>query len=144
MNQKGKVVAVVQARMGSSRLPGKVMKTICHKPVIELMLERLSKSKLIDEIVVATTNLNDDNIISEWAENLNYSVFRGSELDCLDRHYQVGKKFRAAIFTAGKLVCIGTFESALVAAKEYDLAAIQAKRPTSDLNLSMEVESSSI
>ena len=58
--------------------------------------------------------------------------------------YQVGKKFRAAIFTHGKLHCIGTFETALDAAKEYDLAAIQAKRPTSDLNLSMEVESSSI
>ena len=95
MNEKGKVVAVVQARMGSSRLPGKVMKTICDKPVIELMLERLSKSKLIDEIVVATTTLNDDDVIFECAQNLNYSVFRGSELDCLDRHYQVGKKFDA-------------------------------------------------
>lgn len=95
MNKKGKVVAVVQARMGSSRLPGKVMKTICNKPVIELMLERLSKSKLIDEIVVATTILNDDDIIFEWARKSGYSVFRGSELDCLDRHYQVGNFFNA-------------------------------------------------
>ena len=95
MNKKGRVVAVVQARMGSTRLPGKVMKSICNKPVIELMLERLSKSKLIDEIVVATTNLNEDNVIFDWAKKFEYSVFRGSELDCLDRHYQVGKKFDA-------------------------------------------------
>jgi spore coat polysaccharide biosynthesis protein SpsF len=95
VNKKGRVVAVVQARMGSTRLPGKVMKSICNKPVIELMLERLSKSKLIDEIVVATTNLNEDNVIFDWAKKFEYSVFRGSELDCLDRHYQVGKKFDA-------------------------------------------------
>lgn len=95
MNNKGKVVAVVQARMGSSRLPGKVMKTICNKPVLELMLERLSKSKLIDEIVVATTLLKNDDIIYDWAKKSGYSVFRGSKLDCLDRHYQVGKKFHA-------------------------------------------------
>ena len=95
MNEKGKVVVVVQARMGSSRLPGKVMKNICNKPVLELMLERLSKSKLIDEIVVDTTNLKDDDLIFEWLKKSGYSSFRGSELDCLDRHYQVGKKFDA-------------------------------------------------
>ena len=95
MNEQGKVVAVVQARMGSTRLPGKVMKTICNKPVLELMLERLSKSKSIDEIVVATTNLKEDDVIFEWSIKSKYSVFRGSELDCLDRHYQVGKKFNA-------------------------------------------------
>jgi spore coat polysaccharide biosynthesis protein SpsF len=95
VNKKGRVVAVVQARMGSTRLPGKVMKSICDKPVIELMLERLLKSQLIDEIVVATTTLNEDDVIFDWAKKSNYSVFRGSELDCLDRHYQVGKKFNA-------------------------------------------------
>ena len=95
VNNTRKVVAVVQARMGSSRLPDKVMKTICNKPVLELMLERLSKSKLIDEIVVATTTLKNDDVIYDWAKNAGYSVFRGSELDCLDRHYQVGKKFHA-------------------------------------------------
>lgn len=95
MNEKNRIVVVVQARMGSSRLPGKVMKTICQKPVLELMLERLSKSKLIDEIVVATTNLKEDDVIFDWSKKIGYSVFRGSELDCLDRHYQVGKKFAA-------------------------------------------------
>ncbi len=95
MNKTGRVIVVVQARMGSTRLPGKVMKLICNKPLIELMLERLSKSELIDEIVVATTNLNEDDVIFDWAKKSNYPVLRGSELDCLDRHYQVGKKFGA-------------------------------------------------
>ena len=95
MNEKGKVVVVVQARMGSSRLPGKVMKTVCNKVILELMLERLTKSKLIDEIVVATTNLKEDDVIFDWSKKIGYSVFRGSELDCLDRHYQVGKRFGA-------------------------------------------------
>lgn len=95
MDNTKKTIAVVQTRMGSSRLPGKVMKTICNKPVLELMLERLSKSELIDEIVVATTLLKNDDIIYDWAKNSGHSVFRGSELDCLDRHYQVGKKFHA-------------------------------------------------
>ncbi len=92
---KQKVVAVVQSRMGSTRLPGKVMKKICNKPVLELMLERLSKSRLIDEIVVATTCLKEDDIIFDWCKKIGFNVFRGSELDCLDRHYQVGKKFNA-------------------------------------------------
>lgn len=95
MEQNGKVIAVVQARTGSTRLPGKVMKKICGKPMLLLMLERLSHSKLIDKIVVATTtNPNDDALYNMVKEN-NYEVFRGSELDCLDRHYQVGKKFHA-------------------------------------------------
>ena len=55
-----KVVELVQARMGSTRLPGKVLRPIVGKPMIELLLTRLSKSKEIDEIVVATSNKNRD------------------------------------------------------------------------------------
>jgi len=93
INKEGKVIAVVQTRMGSTRLPGKVMKKICGKPLLLLMLERLSHSKSIDEIVVATTNNKNDDIIYDLAKRNQYSVFRGSEFDCLDRHYQVAKKF---------------------------------------------------
>jgi len=93
--KKSKLTAVVQARMGSSRLFGKVMKKICGKPMLILMLERLSHAKLLDDIVVATSTENCDNVIANLAETNGYSVFRGSELDCLDRHYQAGKKFGA-------------------------------------------------
>ncbi|MDC0438374.1 glycosyltransferase family protein [Nitrosopumilus sp.] len=95
MESQKKTIAVIQSRMGSSRLPGKVMMEICNKPLLELMLERLSNSKTIDEIVVATTNNKNDDVIFNWAVSSGYSVFRGNEFDCLDRHYQVGKKFNA-------------------------------------------------
>ncbi|MGI0060961.1 MAG: cytidylyltransferase domain-containing protein [Nitrosotalea sp.] len=95
MAKDGKVVAVVQTRMGSTRLPGKVMKEICGKPMLSLMLERLSHSKLIDEIIVATTYNKNDDIIYDLAKKYKYPVFRGSEFDCLDRHYQAAKQFGA-------------------------------------------------
>lgn len=95
MTKKGKVVAIVQSRMGSTRLPGKVMKEICGRPMLLLMLERLSHTKLLDEIVVATTTNKNDDIIYELVKKNGYSAFRGNELDCLDRHYQAGKHFGA-------------------------------------------------
>jgi spore coat polysaccharide biosynthesis protein SpsF len=94
-NNPKKLVAVVQARMGSTRLYGKVMKKICEKPMLLLMLERLKKSKLIDEIIVATSIEKRDDIIFDLASKNNYSVFRGSELDCLDRHYKSGLQYKA-------------------------------------------------
>ena len=96
MEKKGKLVAVVQSRMGSTRLPGKVMKEICGKPMLLLMLERLSQAKLIDEIVVATTTNSNDDVIFELAKKNGYNVFRGSEFDCLDRHYRVAIEYNAA------------------------------------------------
>ena len=70
MNKKGKVLAVVQSRMGSSRLPGKVMKEICGKPMLLLMLERLSNAKLVNEIVVATTTNKNDDVIYDLAKKM--------------------------------------------------------------------------
>jgi len=96
LENKDKLVAVVQSRMSSSRLPGKVMKEICGKPMLLLMLERLSQAKLIDEIVVATTTNPNDDVIFELAKKNGYSVFRGDEFDCLDRHYQVAIEHDAA------------------------------------------------
>jgi spore coat polysaccharide biosynthesis protein SpsF len=93
MPENNKVIAIVQAHMDSTRLPGKVMKEICGKPMLLLMLERLSHSKLLNHIIVATTTNKNDDIIYETAKKNGYGVFRGSEFDCLDRHYQVAKKF---------------------------------------------------
>ena len=94
-SKDSKVIAMVQARTGSTRLPGKTIKEICGKPMLLLMLERLSQSKYIDEIVVATSTTENDDVIYDLAQKNGYGVFRGSEFDCLDRHYQAAKKFNA-------------------------------------------------
>ena len=86
--KKGKTVALIQARMGSSRLPGKVMKTIKGKPIIELLLKRLSKSEFIDEIIVATSSLNENDDLVTFVHQLGFKTYRGSEEDVLDRFYK--------------------------------------------------------
>jgi glutamate-1-semialdehyde 2,1-aminomutase len=86
-----RVVAIVQARMGSTRLPGKVMKTIMGVPMIELLLKRLSYSHKIDQIVVATSADPMNSSLAEHVQTLGYRVFRGSENDVLDRYYQSAK-----------------------------------------------------
>jgi len=92
-----KVVAIVQARMGSSRLPGKVMKNIVDKPVIELLLERLDLSTEIDQIVVATS-LDTKNIeLKNHVNSLGFECHMGSEEDVLSRVYDAAKKFHADI-----------------------------------------------
>lgn len=87
------VVAIVQARMGSSRLPGKTMKEILGKPMLWHMINRLKESKLIEKIVIATTTKERDRIILEFAEKNGLESYAGSEEDVLDRYYQAAKKF---------------------------------------------------
>lgn len=86
-----KIVAVVQARMGSTRLPNKVMRPILGAPMIELLLSRLSRSKHINQIVVATTSSKLDTPLVEHVQGLGYPVFQGSEQDVLDRYFQAAK-----------------------------------------------------
>lgn len=95
MSFRPKVVAVVQARMGSTRLPGKTMKDILGKPMLWHMVNRLAKSKLIGKMVIATTNKERDKAILEFAEKFNLESYAGSENDVLGRYYQAAKKFGA-------------------------------------------------
>ncbi|MCC6502377.1 MAG: glycosyltransferase family protein [Deltaproteobacteria bacterium] len=89
------IVAIVQARMSSTRLPGKVMKGIAGRPMLWHVVNRLKAAKLIDEIVVATTTGCEDDIIEEWC-SLNGTAFsRGSLDDVLDRYYQAALSFGA-------------------------------------------------
>lgn len=83
-----KTTVVTQARMGSSRLPGKVLKKINDKSILEIHLNRIKKAKLVDDIIVATTTKEEDNVIEKLAKNLNINVFRGDEIDVLDRFYK--------------------------------------------------------
>jgi glutamate-1-semialdehyde 2,1-aminomutase len=82
------ILAIVQARMGSSRLPGKVLKEANGKSLIEILLHRLSSSKKIDKILLATGENRENDILARVVEILGYEVFRGNEEDVLDRYYQ--------------------------------------------------------
>jgi spore coat polysaccharide biosynthesis protein SpsF len=92
-----KVITIVQARMSSSRLPGKVMKSIIDQPILKLQLERMSFSKRCGQIVVATSLNPSDDIIEEFCLENQIEVFRGDENDLLDRHYQCARKYEAEI-----------------------------------------------
>lgn len=86
-----KIVAVTQARTNSSRLPEKVLLEIGGKTILEIHLNRLKNSKLVDKLIVATTGNEADNAIVKIAESLNIDFFRGDETDVLDRYYQAVK-----------------------------------------------------
>ena len=101
MNMKNNlnIVAIVQARMGSTRLPGKVMKTILDKHVILWDIDRVSLSKLIDEIVVAIPHGKENDVIVDTIKEYNDRVVttRGSEDDVLDRYYQAAVQTNADV-----------------------------------------------
>ncbi len=92
-----KIVSTIEARYASIRLPGKTLLEICGKPTLELLIERLRRSRFIDEIVVATTVNPDCDALEELAKKLEVSYFRGSEDDVLDRVLKAAKAYKADI-----------------------------------------------
>jgi spore coat polysaccharide biosynthesis protein SpsF (cytidylyltransferase family) len=90
-----KATAIIQARVGSTRLPGKVLLKIMGKTILEYGLERVKKAKMIDKIIVATTKKEEDLSIVNLMHKLKVNVYRGSEDDVLDRYYQAAKIFKA-------------------------------------------------
>lgn len=92
-----KIVAIVQARMGSTRLPGKVMRPILGKAMIEHLLIRLSQSKKINEIVLATSVDPVNDVLDSFVTSLGYQCFRGSENDVLDRYYRAATMCEADV-----------------------------------------------
>lgn len=83
-----KIAAIIQARMGSTRLPGKVMKNLYGKTILAHDIERIKQSKLINDIVIATTESKVDDVIAEEAFNNGAKIYRGSEEDVLSRYYE--------------------------------------------------------
>ena len=91
------IIAIVQARMGSSRLPNKVFLPLEGKPVLEHVIDRLRLCKLLNGIVVATSaELNDDSV-ARWCEEKEVNIFRGSLNDVLDRYYGAASKIKADV-----------------------------------------------
>ena len=94
---KENIIALVQARMGSTRLPGKVLMQSCEKPLLSHLYERLSRSKLISKIIIATSLESIDDQIASYCIDKKYLFFRGSEKNVLLRFTQAAKKFNADI-----------------------------------------------
>ena len=84
-------LAIIQARLGSTRLPNKVLMDLGDKKVIEHVVDRVGRGSFIDEIIVATTILKQDLSLVKFCSQRNIRVFVGSEDDVLDRYYQVAK-----------------------------------------------------
>jgi spore coat polysaccharide biosynthesis protein SpsF len=92
-----RTVCIVQARMGSSRLPGKVLMDLAGRPMIERVIARLHKSRTLSDVVVATTTEPADDVIWEKSLKESWPCFRGSETDLLDRYYKAASKYNAGI-----------------------------------------------
>ena len=89
-----KIGCIIQARMGSTRLPGKVMMNVeDQKPVLYFVIKQLQECKLIDKIIVATTTNEEDEEIVNYIKNLGIDCFRGNPKDVLDRYYQCAKEY---------------------------------------------------
>ena len=84
--------AIIQARMGASRLPGKVLKSLCGHSVLWHVVDRLKRCKLLDEIIIATTTAEIDSRIAAEAEKAGVKYFRGSEEDVLARYYNAARE----------------------------------------------------
>ncbi|MBI2549248.1 hypothetical protein HYW21_07915 [Candidatus Woesearchaeota archaeon] len=109
-----KVVAIVQARMGASRLPGKVLMPLLGKPLLLHILQRLQTVKRLNHIIVATTTSNEDNVLVEHLDSWNISYYRGSEDNVLDRF------IRAAESTHADIVVRICADSPLIEPNEID------------------------
>jgi spore coat polysaccharide biosynthesis protein SpsF (cytidylyltransferase family) len=86
-----KIIAIIQARMGARRLPGKILLNLEGKTVLERVIERVKNSRFIQEVIVATTIRKDDLKIVRLCSTINIRVYCGSENDVLDRYFQVSR-----------------------------------------------------
>ena len=91
------IVAIIQARMGSSRLPRKIMLDACGKTFLEHMIDRVSQSKTLDKIIIATSLNKDDDIIEDFCKKKNITYFRGPEDDVLSRYKMAADETQADV-----------------------------------------------
>lgn len=91
------ITAIIQARMNSTRLPGKIMMSVKNKPLLHYVINQVLQSKKINKLIVATTNSPQDDQVVKFTDLYGVEVFRGSEEDVLDRYYQCAKKYNADI-----------------------------------------------
>lgn len=91
-----KTMGIIQARMDSTRLPGKVLAPIVGKPMLWHVVERTRRAKALDRVMVATSENSDDDSVAEFCTQSAIDCFRGSKEDVLDRYYQAARQFSHA------------------------------------------------
>ena len=94
-NNIKKITVIIQVRVDSKRLPKKVLRKILNKPMLWYVLKRVKKIKNIDQVILATTNEKQDNILVDLAKKNRIFIFRGSSIDVLDRYYRCAIKYNA-------------------------------------------------
>ena len=92
------VIAIIQAHMSSTRLPAKIMKPFCGEPALYRMIERVRQSKLLDDIVIATSTLPCDDVIVEKCAEWGVHTFRGSDSDVLSRYWGAAQMYPADVY----------------------------------------------
>jgi len=138
------ISAIIQARVSSTRLPNKIFSDIEGKPLIYHIFNRISYSKKIDNILLATTNNPADDKLTEWAKSNNIPYFRGSEEDVLSRYYNASKSISADIIA--RITADDPFKDPIILDKVIDLLvekkldfAYNNKPPTFPEGLDIEV-----
>ncbi|MBN1057667.1 3-deoxy-manno-octulosonate cytidylyltransferase [Clostridium botulinum] len=130
-----KVLCIVQARMGSERLPEKVIKKIIGKSIILHVLDRLSKAKLIDEIVLATSDKKNEKQLVDLVEDSHYNVFQGEEKNVLKRYKDAADRFKGDIIVriTGDCPCIDYLivDNVISYFKMYDYDYVRLDVPNS-------------
>ena len=89
-----KIAAIVQSRMSSTRLPGKVMAKVVSNPLLWHVIRRAERSQILNDVIVATTNNLSDDVIASYCAEKSINCFRGSEDDVLDRYYHVALSYK--------------------------------------------------
>jgi spore coat polysaccharide biosynthesis protein SpsF len=98
-------ICIIQARMGSTRLPGKVLRNVHGKTILQHVVDRLNPSKKIQKIIVATTTNSEDDAIEEFCNSKNISIYRGSDWDVLSRFTEAAAKYGAVSGDAIIRIC---------------------------------------
>ena len=91
------IKVIIQARMGATRLPGKVLKEVAGRPLLDYMVERVIQSQLIDQTIVATTISSEDDKIKQWCRKNSVTFYQGDEEDVLSRYYGAAKEYQASV-----------------------------------------------
>ena len=92
-----RVIAIIQARMGSTRLPNKSMLDLAGAPLVGRIIERLQRTSVLSEIILAIPDSPENEVLSDLAQEFGATVFRGSEDNLLDRYYQAARKVKAEV-----------------------------------------------